>query len=549
MPPAPFPPPRRGRRHHEAPSLGPPSLETLARRALLGAALLLVALPQGARAAQPDTLDLLLVGGRVIDGTGSVARVAEVGVRGDRVVFVGRANAGRFAARRRLDVSGLVVAPGFIDPHAHVLLDLGNAATSGLEGYLLQGVTSVITGNDGGGPERVAQTFARWTSSGLGPNAGVLVGHGTVRQRVMGMRNAPATGAALDSMRALVRSAMEQGAMGLSSGLYYAPGSFASTEEVAQLAREVAPFGGVYDTHMRDESSYTIGLLASVREAIAVGRDGGVPVHISHVKALGVDVWGRSDSVIAIVRAARAAGQAVSADQYPYLASGTGLAAAVLPRWAEAGGRDSLLARLTDAALAPRLRGEMTENLRRRGGATSLLITEARDTTMLGRTLADLAERAHADPVTTAIAILRVESPGVASFNMQQDDLDAFAVEPWVVTGSDGSGGHPRKYGAFAKAMRDFVVERPLLSLEAFVARSSAQTAKIFGLVDRGVLRDGAFADLIVFDPLAVRDVATFAAPTALATGMRWVFVNGEAVVADGRITAARPGRTLRPVR
>jgi N-acyl-D-aspartate/D-glutamate deacylase len=239
----------------------------------------------------------------------------------------------------------------------------------------------------------------------------------------------------------------------------------------------------------------------------------------------------------------------VTADQYPYLASGTGLGAALLPRWAEAGGRDSLVRRLTDPALADRLRGDMTENLRRRGGAAALLITSARDSSLVGRTLEQVAAREGSDAITTAMRILAREGPSVASFNMQQSDVDAFAVQPWVATGSDGSGGHPRKYGAFPKALRDFVVDRPIMSLEAFVARSSANTARTFGLADRGVLAPGMFADVIVFDPAAVRDRSTYTDPERPAAGMRWVVVNGVVVIDDGALTSARPGRTVRPER
>ncbi len=497
-----------------------------------------------------DSLDVLIVDGRVIDGSGGPTRSVDVGVRGDRIVFLGSApRTARLTARRLINARSLVVAPGFIDPHAHVLLELGDRNQSGLPGYLQQGVTTVITGNDGGGPERVTETLSRWVQNGLGPNAGVLVGHGTVRQRVLGMRDAAPAAAELDSMRTLVRTAMQGGALGLSSGLYYAPGSFATTDEVVALAREVAPFGGVYDTHMRDESSYTVGLLASLREALRVGREGGVPLHVSHIKALGVDVWGRSDSIVAIVRAARDAGQMVTADQYPYLASGTGLGAAMLPRWAEAGGRDSLVRRLTDSTILPRLRAEMTENLRRRGGAQSLLLTSARDTSLTGRTLEAIATQEGTDAVSTAIRILLRESPSVASFNMTQADVDVLAVEPWVVTGSDGSGGHPRKFGAFPKAMRDFVMDRSLMTMETFVARSSAMTARIFGLADRGLIAEGQFADLIVFDPATVRDRSTYVDPQLPAEGMRWVLVNGQIVIENGAPTAARPGRTLRPTR
>lgn len=509
--------------------------------------------PSTASGGQPravaDTLDVLVVGGRLVDGLGGPPRAASVGWRGDRLVWVRDASDVPPPARQRIDASGRLVTPGFIDPHAHVLVDLGQPSTSRLDGYLAQGVTTVLTGNDGGGPLDVAGSLTRWQRNGLGANVGTFVGHGTVRSRVLGARDVAPSATQLDSMRALVRTAMTGGAFGLSSGLYYAPGSFATVGEVAALAREAKPFGGVYDTHMRDESSYTVGLLGAVREALQVGRDAGVPVHIAHVKALGVDVWGRSDSVIAIVRAARAAGQTVTADQYPYLASGTGLGAALLPRWAEAGGRDSLVARLRDASVRERLRADMIENLRRRGGAASLLITEASDAAMVGRTLEQLAAARGADPITTAMEILERTSPGVASFNMQQADVDAFAREPWVVTGSDGSGGHPRKYGAFAKAMRDFAVERSVLSIETFVARSSSRTARALGIANRGELREGAYADVLIFEPTRVRDQATYTEPTREAIGMDWVFVNGVAVLANGRATEARPGRPLRPVR
>jgi N-acyl-D-amino-acid deacylase len=525
----------------------------LPARALLGASLLAACASNTAERPRPaasvDSLDVLVVGGRLLDGSGGAERPASVGWRGDRLVWVQDAAVSPPPARRRIDAAGRIVAPGFVDPHAHVLLDLGQPASSRLDGYLAQGVTTVLTGNDGGGPIDVRGSLARWEANGLGANVGTFVGHGTVRARVLGARDVAPSAAELERMRALVREAMAGGAFGLSSGLYYAPGSFATTAEVAALAREAAPFGGVYDTHMRDESSYTIGLLAAVREALQVGREAGVPVHIAHVKALGVDVWGRSDSVIAIVRAARAAGQAVTADQYPYLASGTSLGASLLPRWAEAGGRDSLVRRLRDPALAARLRGDMTENLRRRGGAESLLITEADAPDLVGRTLAQLATARGTDAITTAIAILERSSPGVASFNMQQADVDAFAREPWVVTGSDGSGGHPRKYGAFAKSLRDFAVDRPVLPLPVFIERSSRRAARALGLADRGELREGAFADVIIFHPDSVRDRATWTEPTREATGMAWVFVNGIAVVDDGRPTTARPGRTLSPSR
>ena len=503
----------------------------------------------GASLIQPQNVDVLITGGRLVDGTGTSPRTADVGIRGDHIVFVGNAKARGVTGTRTIDARGLVVAPGFIDPHAHVLVDLQQPSTSRLDGYLMQGVTTVLTGNDGGGPVNVGAALALWTRNGIGLNAGVYIGQGSVRGTVVGRAAVVATAAQIDSMRALVRRAMEQGAMGLSSGLFYAPGSFATTEEVIELAKEVAPFGGVYDTHQRDESSYGIGLLASTREAMRIAKEAGVTLNISHIKALGVDVWGRSDSLIAMIRAARARGDRVFADQYPYTASGTSLTASLVPRWAEDGGNAALIARFADDTLLPRLRREMEDNMRRRGGAASLLLVDPRDKALLGLTLAQVAERMNTDAISAAIAVIRNGGSGVASFNMQQSDIDLLAKEPWVMTGSDGSDGHPRKYGTFTKKLREYVFDRPVMALEAMVQQSSALPARVFGLLDRGEVREGKFADVIVFDPAMVKDKSTYIEPTLLAVGMQYVFVNGVAVVDGGQLNKAMPGRALKGAR
>ncbi len=495
---------------------------------------------------QPRSVDVLITGGRVVDGTGSAPTISDVGIRGDRVVFVGDAKARGVTGTRTIDARGLIVAPGFIDPHAHVLVDLQQSSSSRLDGYLMQGVTTVLTGNDGGGPVNVGAALATWTRNGIGPNAGVFIGQGSVRGTVVGRGAVPASPAQIDSMRHLVRRAMTDGALGMSAGLFYAPGSFATTEEVIELAKELAPFGGVYDTHQRDESSYAIGLLASTREAMRIGKEAGVTLNISHIKALGVDVWGRSDSLIAMIRAARARGDKVFADQYPYTASGTSLTAALVPRWAEDGGNAALLGRLVDDTLLPRLRREMEDNMRRRGGAASLLLVGPRDRSLLGLTLAQVAERMKTDAISAAIAVIRNGGSGVASFNMQQSDIDALAREPWVMTGSDGSDGHPHKFGTFPKKLREYVYDRPILTLEAMVHQSSALPALVFGITDRGELREGKFADVIVFDPATVKDKSTYIEPTLPAVGMRYVFVNGVAVVNGGVPNTATPGKALK---
>ena len=357
-----------------------------------------------AQSAQGAPADLLIRNGRVIDGTGAPARNADIAITGDRITFVGDAGKAKVTARRTIDARGLIVAPGFIDPHTHALEDLSSndpKRRANLD-YLMQGVTTVITGNDGGGPYEVARTLEKWRTDGIGSNGALLVGYGSVRQAVMRMSDVAAAGPQLDSMRALVDKGMREGALGMSTGLYYAPQSYGTTEEVIEMAKVAARQGGIYDTHLRDESSYTIGLLGAIRETIRIGREASMPVHISHIKALGIDVWGRSDSAIAIIEAAQAAGQKVSANQYPYTASGSSVGASLLPRWAEVGGRDSLRARVADAPTKARLVTDMTENLRRRGGAAALLISSTRDTSILGRTLEQVSKSRNISPVEAA---------------------------------------------------------------------------------------------------------------------------------------------------
>ena len=495
-------------------------------------------------AAQGAPLDVLVTGGTLHDGSGSPGRRADVGWRGDRIAFIGDAAAAKVTAWRTIDAAGLIVAPGFIDPHTHTQDDLSSAERRGNVNYLMQGVTTVATNNDGGGPVELGAMLSAWDSAGIGTNVLVYVPQGSVRRRVMGMSDNAPTPAQLDQMKALVERGMRDGAFGLSAGLYYAPGSYATTDEVIELAKVAAKHGGLYDTHQRDESSYTIGLLGSVNEVLRIGREASIPVHFSHIKALGADVWGLADSVIALIHAAQRAGQTVSADQYPYDASGTSIGSALLPRWAEAGGRDSLLARIVNAPTHARLVAEMRDNLRRRGGAATLLIVSSN---LAGQRLDAVAESRMVEPVEAALWVIRTMGDvGVASFNMNAKDIETFMKADFVTTGSDGSDGHPRKFGTFPKKMRDFVLDRPVITMERMIQSSSALTARDLGIAQRGRLEMGWYADVIVFDPKTVRDLATYTAPRRLATGMRWVFVNGRAAVDNGAPTGTMAGRSLR---
>lgn len=501
-------------------------------------------------AASAQRADIIIRGGTLYDGTGGTPRIADVAIRGDQIVFVG--NASKWTAARTVNARGLIVAPGFIDPHMHATADLMSTDRERRQGgyALMQGITTVITGNDGHGTFEVGSALAGMTRDSIGPNAALLVGHGAVRGNVIGSAAREPSAAELDSMRGLVDRAMRDGAFGLSSGLYYAPGNFAKTDEVIELAKVAARHGGLYDSHTRDESSYTIGLIASVNEALDIGRGAKIPVNISHIKALGVDVWGRSPDVAAAIRKAQAEGVKVTADQYPWTASGTGLTAALLPRWAEAGGRDSLRARLADANMRPRIVREMNDNMRRRGGAASLLMTSVSNAELrpaaLGKTLEEYAKANNQDPIEAAIGIISKGSAGLASFNMNEADIEYFMKEPYVMTGSDGSDGHPRKYGTYPRKIRNYVLDRPVITMERMIQGSSAQVADAFQIARRGQLRSGYFADVIVFDPKTIREQATYVEPQKYPVGVQWVFVNGTAAVANGQLSGAMPGRALK---
>jgi N-acyl-D-aspartate/D-glutamate deacylase len=490
---------------------------------------------------QAQQLDLIIRGGSVIDGSGSPARSADIGILGDRIVFVGTASG--HSTKRTIDATGLIVSPGFIDPHTHTAADLSDPKRSQNAPYLMQGVTSVVTGNDGSSPKSIGAELARWAKQGIGTNAALFIGQGTVRQQIMQMSDAKPTPAQIDQMKALVDTAMREGAIGLSTGLYYTPGSYSSTEEVIELAKVAAKYHGLYDTHMRDESSYNIGLLAAVEETIRIGREAHLPVMISHIKALGADVWGQSQQVIARIDAARKQGVDVIASQYPYTASGTSVSSSLVPPWAMANGQ--LQHNLTDPEVHPRLVREMTENLKRRGGADTLLMTSSVDKSIIGQNLAQIAAARKLSPVDAAIQIVQAGDSSVASFNMKESDIDAFMRQPWVMTCSDGSAGHPRKYGTFPRKIHEYVFVEHIVPLEFAIHSSTQLPAETLGFKDRGLLKPGYFADIVVFDPKTYNERATYLEPELFATGVRFLTVNGQLAIDNGTLTAIKAGKPL----
>jgi N-acyl-D-amino-acid deacylase len=498
-----------------------------------------------------DSVDILVRRGTVYDGSGAPGRIADVGIRGDRITFVGDAAQARVAARRTIDATGLIVAPGFIDPHNHLLAGLPgtNENTRRAPSALMQGITTMTIGPDGRGPFDVARVMAESEKVGIGTNVFTLVGFGDVRGAVMGNSAARATPAQVDSMRKLIDKAMLEGAYGVGSGLFYAPQSFSSTDEVIAVISAAKPYGGVYDTHQRDESSYSVGLMNSVREAIRIGKESGLTTNLGHVKALGVDVWGYADSVLRLMREARAQGHMVVADQYPWTASGTGLSAALLPRWAQSGGGDSLRLRIADPVTRERMLVEMRDNLRRRGGDSTLLLTggSAAARPYIGKTLKQVAAEKRTPAVETALEMIRDGlDMSVASFNMNERDIETFMKDPFVMTSSDGSGGHPRLYGTYPRKIRRYVLDKPVITMERMIQSSSQQVAEVYGIANRGALKVGNFADVIVFDPATIREQATYEEPEKLSVGMRWVFVNGTPAVDAGNPTGAMAGKGLR---
>jgi len=519
-----------------------------------GLLLALAALAGGADAQRqvPPAVDTVIRGGTVYTGADAPPITGDVEIAGDRIVYVGPSRGTR--AARVVEARGRIVAPGFIDAHTHpdtYIRSTDARARLNLP-WLAQGVSTIVGGVDGYGTPDVAGDARRLTAARIGTNYVPFVGFGAIRERVLGQADRAPSPAELAEEKRLAATAMCHGATGLSTGLFYAPQSFAKTDEVVAIATEVGRRGGMYDTHQRDESNYTIGLLASTREAIEIGRRAGTPVHFAHLKALGVDVQGQAPALIRVIEAARMRGQDVTADQYPWLASGSSVDASLVPRWAVDGGYRAMIARFDDPAQLARIRPEMAENLRRRGGPESLLLTSSGQP-WTGRTLGQMAAQWKLSPVDAAIRILRVpnakgDNPAgvsVASFNMADRDVDLIMRQRWVVTSSDGSDGHPRQYATFPRKYQVYVRERKVIPLGDFIRRSTGATADMYRIERRGYLRPGYHADVVVFDPVRYAPRADYVNPRVPSVGVSALFVNGRLALSDGKPTGEAPGRVL----
>ena len=504
----------------------------------------------GASAAAP-TYDLLIQNGRVLDGSGNPWFYADVAVSGDRIVAVGELKGA--SARRTIDATGLYVAPGFIDVHSHAAPPLATAALAEGRPLLAQGLTTIVGNPDGGGPVDLVAQKAALAAQRLGPNVALMIGHGAVRQAVLGMSDRDPTPAELERMRGLVRQGMAAGAFGLSDGPYYAPMSYSKTPEIVELAKVAARYGGVYSSHIRDESDYTVGLVAAVDEVITVAREAKLPGIVTHIKALGPHVWGLSDHIVERMQQARDAGIQVYADQYTYDASGTGIVGALVPRWALVGGDTALRRRIDTPVERARLRADMLANLDRRGGADRLQFSDyAPDHSIEGQTLGQVARDRAVEPVDLAIDLLRKGDAGFVSFNMREHDIATFMRQAWTMTCTDGGlvpmgqgVPNPRFYGSFPRKIRKYVEDEGVLSLPAAIRSMTGLPASVFHMDDRGWIRPGLAADIVVFDLPRVKDTATYDKPHQLAQGMRYVLVNGGLAIDDGRFTDGGHGRVL----
>ena len=506
--------------------------------------------------AQGSEWTLLIRNGTVVDGTNSARYRADIAVNDDRIVALSRTPLDARRAARVIDANGLIVAPGFIDLHAHLepLLQRPDAKS-----HVTQGVTLALGGPDGSGPFPLRAYLDSAQAKGLGMNVAYLVGHNTVRRMVMGTADRAPTPTELARMTDLIRRGMGDGAFGISTGLRYVPGFYSKIDEVIALSRAAADSGGIYTSHLREEG---LGLIEGVAEAISIAREARIPVVLTHHKAVGQPMWGKSVETLRMVDEARAAGLDVMMDQYPYTASSTGLAV-LIPPWALAGGTRELEKRVADPVLRDSIERGIVEYLKTdRGGGDTRRVQFGRvtwDTTLEGKTLYDWAERRGVGTTLEAAAKLVIEGELKGGASMiyhviDEGDVRRIMAHPQTMIASDGrltgpgdGVPHPRAYGTFPRVLGEYTRVQRVLTLEQAVHKMTGMPAKRLGLQgQRGCVAVGCFADIAVFDAERVGSPATFTQPHQYAEGIPFVVVNGQVVIDNGQMTAARPGRALR---
>ncbi|MFZ0063865.1 MAG: D-aminoacylase [Pyrinomonadaceae bacterium] len=521
---------------------------------LLAFALLIASLwePAAKTSNTEKPYDLLITNARIVDGSGNPWFRADIGIKNGRIAGIGRLAAAESV--KTIDAANQIVAPGFIDVHTHVESIYSLPAA---ENFVRMGVTTLVTGNCGGSTTDVAQFLGRIKEKPLAVNLATLIAHGSVRRQVMGTDDRAPTPEEMKQMELLVEQAMKDGAVGLSTGLIYVPGTYAKTEEIISLARIVSRYGGIYATHMRNEGEF---VADAIRESIQIGEQASLPVEISHFKISSKKMWGQTPMTIGLVRTARERGLVVTVDQYAYTASSTSLDSR-LPAWLRAGGLTEAKKRLADQVTRERVRKEMKEGLKRSGFKDygyAMVASYDTDSSFNGKSIAEITKQVSgkgdvSHQIDQIIAMYEAGGAGMVYHGMSEDDVQRIMREPFTMIASDSgvrqvdeSVPHPRGYGNNVRVLGRYVRELKLLSLEDAIRKMTSLPAQTFGLRDRGYVREGLAADLVIFDEKTVGDRATFEKPHQYPTGISYVFVNGEFVFAGGSVTAARPGMALR---
>ncbi|MGQ9732516.1 MAG: N-acyl-D-amino-acid deacylase family protein [Candidatus Zipacnadales bacterium] len=491
--------------------------------------------------------ELKLTGGKIVDGTGAPPKPSDVAINGGRITEIA-ADVG--AAHEVIDARGLFIAPGFIDAHSHACGEGVGSILNAPEApsAVLQGVTTVVTGMCGYSPLEIGAYYDAVAQQGTAVNCTLLIGHNSIRQEVMGNRAGPPTPEELGEMRRLVRVGMQQGALGLSTGLWYVPGAYADTDEIVELTRELSAFGGIYASHVRSENAATGE--AALQEAIEIGRRTGVAVQVAHLKAAERPAWGQGRQRLAILEGGRSQGVDIHADAYPYTASSTSLNVCLPP---EAFEGEGLAAKLRNPQQAQAYRTHIAQRLERIGGPQRVLVVSAARPGLAGKRLHEAAQDMGLHPVEAILELVRLGPNSAIYFVMDQADVDEIITHPLVMIGSDagvrrpGEGHcHPRTWGTFPRVLRRYVRELGRLQWSEAIRKMTAQTARKFRLRDRGVVRKGAWADLVLWDPESVADRATFEDPHQPPVGIHMVLVNGQRVAVNGELTGARPGMVIR---
>ncbi|MBQ7640747.1 MAG: D-aminoacylase [Bacteroidales bacterium] len=496
------------------------------KRILLAALVLLLAavIPSQAR-----EKTILIKGGLVYDGSGAEPRQADILVKGEKIVAI-EANIPESKADNVINAQGEIVAPGFIDPHSHINRNMKKPETKENEGYLAMGVTTVLCGMCGGSPVPISKEVETLESQGFGTNIGYFIGLGSVRKKVMGNADRKPTPAELEEMKNYVREAMREGAFGVTTGLIYTPGCFAETEEIIELTKVIAPYKGIYSTHMRNEGT---GILKAMDEAFTICREAGVDLNISHLKCGGKSK-GNAAGVVAKIHEAQASGLHVTADQYPYTASSTSLSATVLPKWAAAAGSKRFRRMIKNADTLNMIRKVVAKNVRGEAASNIIISPLCKNEEIKGRSIAELAEAWDVTPEDAAIECLRRSWPSAVKHSFWEEDVRYFMKQPFVMTCTDGSiGGHPRAFGTFTRKIKTYVREEKVISMGDMIRRSTGLVADTYGIGKRGYLRKGYWADIIVFDPEMVTDHATYEEPQRLSTGFTMVMVNGKIAISN----------------